>query len=765
MEQKEIRELISQMTLEEKAGLCSGGDFWHLKGIERLGIPAVMVTDGPHGLRKQDDATDHLGINESVKAVCFPAGCATASSFDREVMKRLGETIGQECQALDVSTILGPAVNIKRSPLCGRNFEYYSEDPYLASELGTAMVKGVQSKNVGTSVKHFLANNQEMRRMTSSSDVSERALREIYLAAFEGIVKQAKPWTVMSSYNRVNGTYVGDSKEYLTDILREEWSFDGYVMSDWGGVNERVDALEAGLDLEMPSSNGINDALIVQAVQEGRLSETVVDQACERILNIVFRYTENHDKTVVFDYEKDHETAAEIAEECIVLLKNDKVLPLTQDQKIAFIGKYAQSPRYQGGGSSHINSWKVESALEAVTDFAEVSFAKGYEDDQDLTDEVLQKEAVEKAEKADIAVVFAGLPDNFESEGYDRVHLDLPSCQNELIEKILGVQENVIVVLHNGSPVVMPWKDRVKGIVEAYLGGQAVGKAVVNILFGKTNPSGRLAETFPLKLSDTPSFLTYGKNGDHAVYQEDVFVGYRYYTSTEREVLFPFGYGLSYTEFSYSDLKAERAEISDTETLKISVKVKNTGNRKGKEVVQLYVSPCDRTMIRPVRELKGFDKIELKPGEERTVMFELGKRAFSYWNEEIHDWYVPSGIYRAEIGKNAGEMLLSTEINVHGSGRLPKVYSMNSCLGDLMKDEDAQAVMGPFFAGMAQNTGAQAMAEQQENDESGAVNAEMMAAMMESMPLRQLLSFVPGMKREMITGLVDALNTNHKTKI
>ena len=762
MTREKIRNLVSQMTLEEKAGMCSGADFWHLKGVKRLGIPSVMVSDGPHGLRKQAEAGDHLGINESEKAVCFPAGCATASSFDRDILKKLGETIGQECQAMGVSTILGPALNIKRSPLCGRNFEYYSEDPYVASELAASMIQGVQSKNVGTSAKHFLANNQEKKRMTSSSDADERTLREIYLAAFENAVKKGKPWTVMNSYNRINGKYVGESKEYLTDILRGEWGFDGYVMSDWGAVNDRVEGLKAGMDLEMPSSGGMNDALIVEAVKNGTLDESVVDTACERIIDVIFRYVENRDTMTELDLEKDHGTAAEIEENCIVLLKNENnILPLSKEKKVAFIGKYAQTPRYQGGGSSHINSWKVESALEAVKDIADVTYAKGYDDGEDKIDEELFAEAVQTAQDADIAVIFAGLPDNFESEGYDRKHLNMPNCQNTLIAKIAEVQKNVIVVLHNGSPVLMPWKDQVKGIVEAYLGGQAVGRAVVNILYGNVNPSGRLPETFPARLEDTPCYLTYGKGGDHAVYQEGVFVGYRYYTSVGRDVLFPFGYGLSYTEFAYSDLKLDREQMTDQDTLTVTVKVKNTGSRKGKEVVQLYVSPDDGETIRPALELRGFEKIELEPGQEREVDFTLDMRAFAYWNEEIHDWYVDSGEYQIRIGKNAQEVILSVPVQVQGTREIPKVYSLNSCLGPLMRDPKAQAVMGAFMGNMSENTDAdevQKQQEQQAEDPNAAVSGEMMAALMEDMPLRQLLSFVPGMTRQMLEQLVDALN-------
>ena len=762
MTREEIQNLILQMTLEEKAGMCSGADFWHLKGVERLGIPSVMVTDGPHGLRKQAEGGDHLGISESEKAVCFPAGCATAASFDRELIKRQGETIGHECQAMNVSTILGPAMNIKRSPLCGRNFEYYSEDPYVSSELAAALIEGVQSKNVGTSAKHFLANNQEKRRMTNSSDVDERTLREIYLASFEGAVKKAKPWTVMSSYNRINGEFVGDSSEYLTKILRDEWGFDGYVVSDWGAVNDRVKALKAGLDLEMPHGSDENDEMIVKAVKSGALDEKILDLTCERILDIIFRYTQNRDETAVFDYEKDHETAAEVESECMVLLKNENnILPLDGSKKIAFIGKYAKTPRYQGGGSSHINSWKVESALDAaksIPQLANVTFAEGYQDEKDEVVKELQDEAVKTAADADIAVLFIGLPDNFESEGYDRKHMNLPNCQNELVQKVLEVQKNVVIVLHNGSPVIMPWKDSVSGILEAYLGGEAVGRATAEVLAGIKNPCGRLAETFPLHLEDTPCYLTYGKGYDNSDYREGVFVGYRYYTSRKMETAFPFGYGLSYTTFEYSDIQLDKKEISDKDIVEVKVKVKNTGNRAGKTVVQLYVEAPETEVVRPVRELRGFEKIFLEAGEEKTVTFTLDERAFAYWNTLSHDWYAEEGTYKVMIGENADQMCAGEEITVHPTKELPKTYSLNTCLGELMRDPKAQTVMGPFMQGMAQNSAAADMAEAQENDTSGAVNQEMMAAMMEGMPLRQLLSFVPGIKREMLEQMVDALN-------
>ena len=765
MEKQNLKELIAQMTLEEKAGLCSGADFWHTKAVERLGIPAVMVSDGPHGLRKQDDEADHLGVNDSIKAVCFPAGCATASSFSRQTVQSLGETIGTECQAEGVSTVLGPAMNIKRSPLCGRNFEYYSEDPFLSTEIAGALVHGVQSKNVGTSPKHFMANNQEYHRMTSSSEVDERTMREIYLASFEGMVRKEKPWTIMNSYNRLNGTYLCENKEMLTDILRNEWGFDGYVMTDWGAMNDRVTALKAGCDLEMPASNGITDAEIVEAVREGTLSEEILDQACERILNIVYRFEENRDKEAVFDLEKDHETARKIEEECIVLLKNeDAILPLKKDVKAAFIGKYAEAPRYQGGGSSHINSFKVESALDAVkareagcgTDAANVVYAEGFDDAKDETDEVLLKEAVEAAKNADTAVIFAGLPDSFESEGYDRKHMSLPDCQNRLIEAVAEVQPNTVVVLHNGSPVEMPWIGQVKAVVEAYLGGQAVGGAVVNVLYGDVNPSGRLAETFPLRLEDTPCYLTYGGEHDKSVYSEGVFVGYRYYVSKDMKVLFPFGHGLSYTTFEYSNLVLDQKKMKESKELKVSVDVTNTGACAGKEVVQLYVSAKESAMKRPVRELRGFDKVELQPGETKTVSFTLDRRAFAYWSVQIHDWHVESGAYEIQIGKSAQKIILTETVQVESETVIPKVFTMNSTMGEIMADPKGKMILEQAMGAMGGGA-AQAMAEDAQ-DESGAISNEMIAAMMEGMPLRQILSFVPGVKKEMLQQLLQAMN-------
>ncbi|MBR2276173.1 MAG: glycoside hydrolase family 3 C-terminal domain-containing protein, partial [Lachnospiraceae bacterium] len=620
-----IKDLISKMTLEEKASFCSGADFWHTEALERLGISSSMVSDGPHGLRKQDQSGDHLGVNDSIVAVCFPASCATASSFDRELINEIGQAIGEECQAEDLSVILGPAVNIKRSPLCGRNFEYLSEDPYLAGEMAASFIEGVQSKNVGTSIKHFAANNQEHERLSGSSEVDERTLREIYFPAFETAVKKAKPWTVMCSYNQINGVFASENEWLLKKVLREEWGFDGYVVSDWGAVNERVKGLLAGLDLEMPSSDGDNDRLIAEAVRKGELSEEVLDEAVEHILNIVFRYAENK-KGGTFDKEADHKKAERFAEECMVLLKNeDGILPVKKGEKLAVIGEFAEKPRFQGGGSSHINSYKVSDTLSAIKERDEVIYAKGFYSNSDVESQALFEEAEQAARQADKVIIFAGLPDSFESEGYDREHMRLPECQNKLIEKLMGINENIIVVLHNGSPVEMPWASRVKGIIEAYLGGEGVGSAVAKTLYGEINPSGHLAETFPLRLQDTPCYLEFPGKGEKVYYTERFFVGYRYYDSREAEVLFPFGHGLSYTTFRIEGLRVEgadkalRIEAPEDFKVKVSVDVTNTGDREGKEVVQLYVSDRSGMEVRPVHELKGFEKVSLKPGETKTV--------------------------------------------------------------------------------------------------------------------------------------------------
>lgn len=747
--ERNLKDLISKMTLEEKAGMCSGLDFWHLKNVDRLGIPSVMVSDGPHGLRKQDDKGDHLGINDSIKAVCFPPACLSACSFDRELMTELGETIGKEAQATDVSVVLGPAVNIKRSPLCGRNFEYYSEDPYLAGETAAAFINGVQSQHVGTSIKHFAANNQEFNRMSNSSEADERTLREIYFPAFETAVKKSQPYTVMCSYNRINGTYASENPWLLTDVLRDEWGFEGYVMSDWGAVNERVPALKAGLELEMPSSGGVNDQEIIKAVKEGSLDEAVLNRAVERILRISFKWLDNK-KEQPFTMEADHDFARHTAEQSMVLLKNENVLPLKAGEKAAFIGGFAKKPRFQGGGSSHINSFRVSSALDAVSGMEDVSgnviYAEGFPADQDVYDEALAAEAVEAARKADKAVIFAGLPDSFESEGYDRSHMRLPECQNRLIGEIIKAQPKTIVVLHNGSPVEMPWLSDVKGLLEAYLGGQAVGEAVVNILYGKVNPSGKLAETIPYKLSDNPSYLNFG-DGEKTIYHEGVFVGYRYYDTKEMPVAFPFGYGLSYTTFAYSNLKLDKSELTEKDTLTVSVDVTNTGDAAGKEIVQLYVRDHSGACMRPDRELKGYEKVSLEPGETKTVTMTLDHRSFAWYNTDLNDWYAASGKYEILIGASSRDIRLSETVQMNSSVKLPLKLHLNTTLGELFSDERTREYgqylmnkISHFFNGSS-------------DEANEAISDEMNNAMVTSMPIRNVVSFGLCSKEEVLDGL------------
>ena len=758
---RNIKKIVGQMTLEEKAGMCSGRDFWHLKGVERLNIPSVMVSDGPHGLRKQEESADHLGINESIKAVCFPPAVLNACSFDRKLLQRMGETIGGEAQAADVSVVLGPAVNIKRSPLCGRNFEYYSEDPYLAGEAAAAFIQGVQSRHIGTSIKHFAANNQEYNRMSASSEVDERTLREIYLPAFETVVKKAQPYTVMCSYNQLNGVFASENSWLLTEILRNEWGFEGYVVSDWGAVNDRVSALKAGLDLEMPASGGIGDREIVDAVQKGHLDEKVLDQAVERILKIVFLY-EDHRKDQAFLLERDHVFSRKIAEESMVLLKNEGVLPLKKEEKTAFIGEFAEYPRFQGGGSSHINAWKISSALSALDGNEYVAYAKGFTGKEDFYDEALAAEAVRVAKNADKAVIFAGLPESFESEGYDRNHMRLPACQNRLIHEIAAVQPNTVVVLHNGAPVEMPWLDEVKGVLEAYLGGEAVGEAVVDILYGKVNPSGKLAETFPIKLEDNPSYLNFGDK-DQVEYREGIFVGYRYYEKKKMDVAFPFGHGLSYTAFTYSNPAVEflgrKENRADVYSWKITVDVTNTGTMAGKEVVQLYVRDKTGKGKRPIKELKGFEKVELQPGETKKVMFQLDKRSFAWYHTGIHDWYAASGDYDILIGASSKDIRQTMTVHLERTDQLPLHLHMNTTLGELMEDErtrifgkELKSRMDTFFG----------VGSSEEEKGDTAVTDDMGDAVANSMPIRNLVSFGLYGREELLARLKKIENQDKK---
>ncbi|MBW8348815.1 glycoside hydrolase family 3 C-terminal domain-containing protein [Bacillus sp. IITD106] len=754
---KDIKKLVSEMTLEEKAGLCSGQDFWTTKAIERLGIPSIMMTDGPHGLRKQKSSSDvdNLGIFNSVPSTCFPSAVGLASTWDRDLIHEVGVALGKECQAEDVAILLGPGVNIKRSPLCGRNFEYFSEDPYLTSELASSHVDGVQSQGVGTSLKHFAANNQEHRRMTSDSVVDERTLREIYLASFENVVKKSQPWTVMCSYNKVNGVYASENKRLLTEILKDEWGHEGFVVSDWGAVNEREAGVEAGLELEMPSSGGIGDRRIVEAVKAGRLSEEALDKVVERYLKVLFKAVDNKKENATYNQDAHHQLARKVAGESVVLLKNEAgTLPLKKEGSIAVIGAFAKKPRFQGGGSSHVTPTKLDEPLEEIQTLApqaRVTFAEGYSLDSVEVDDVLISEAKTVANNADVAVLFVGLPDSFESEGYDRTHLSIPQNHQKLIEAVANVQKNVVVVLSNGSPIEMPWLDRVGAVLEGYLGGQAFGGGMADVLFGEVNPSGKLAETFPMELSHNPSYLNFPGEGDTVEYKEGIFVGYRYYDKKKIKPLFPFGFGLSYTTFEYTDVTVSSDKIQDTETVDVQVTVKNTGAVAGKEVVQVYVRDKGDKVIRPEKELKGFAKVELQPGEEKTVTITLDKRSFAYYNVDLKDWHVQSGEFDILVGGSSDHIAHVKSVHVESSTVIKKKAHRNTTLGELMEDPATASIVQQIMAGMAEQGGLASAMQEEPND--------MMLAMMKYLPLRALVNFSGGrFSEEMMEGLLAQIN-------
>lgn len=753
----DVKKLVNELTLEEKASLCSGADFWHTEAIDRLNIPAAMVSDGPHGIRKQENLADHMGVAESIKAIGFPTASAMACSFDRDLLHKVGDALGEECVAEDLAVLLGPGINMKRSPICGRNFEYYSEDPVVAGELGAAFVNGVQEHGVGTSLKHFAANNQEWRRMSISAEIDERTLREIYLAAFETVVKKAQPWTIMCSYNRINGVYSCENDWLLNKVLRDEWGFEGLVMTDWGAMDERVPSLKAGLDLEMPDCHGETDKLIVKAVQNGELEESVLDTAVERILTMVDKYLtarKGIDPASMvhplpssvergYDVAAHHALARTTAEQSAVLLKNEDILPLQKDKKIAFIGEFAKVPRIQGGGSSHINNTSVESALDAAGD--SVSYAQGFHIDEETTDETLLQEAITLAKESDVAVIFAGLPDSFESEGFDRTHLNMPANQNELIARISEVQPNVVVVLHSGSPIAMPWLDKVAGVLQMYLAGQASGGAAVNLLFGDATPCGKLAETFPLHLEDNPSYLNFPGNREKVCYQEGVFIGYRYYDKKKMDVLFPFGYGLSYTDFTYSNMKvtvngknaADVDVIKETDEIIVSADITNTGNCDGAEIVQLYIKNPVVYEIRPEKELRDFAKVFLKAGETKTVTFTLNARAFSYYETRIHDWYAESGDYEILLASSSRDIRLQDTVSITGSKKIPFVADyVTTC-----EDVELFAKDGSALDEMLRGSGFAEATDHDGDDSMGSGTADMMKAMFTGTPLHSILSF------------------------
>ncbi|MFJ4998193.1 glycoside hydrolase family 3 C-terminal domain-containing protein [Microbacterium sp. NPDC088619] len=749
----------SDLTLEEKASLTSGADFWTTKAIDRVGLPSIMMTDGPHGLRKQAGGTDHLGLSSSVPATCFPPAVGIGSSFDPEIIERVGAAIGVEAAIEDVAIVLGPGINIKRSPLCGRNFEYFSEDPIVSGILGAASVRGVQSQGVGTSLKHFAANNQEFDRMRASSDVDPRPLHEIYLRGFERVITDAQPWTVMCSYNRINGVYASEDPWLLTQVLRDDWGFDGVVVSDWGAVNDRVAGVAAGLDLEMPSSGGRTDAQLVAAVRAGELAESVLDTAADRAIDLVRKAQRRPAVSGPLDVDAHHALAREAAGRSIVLLKNDgDVLPLAAGQKIAVIGAFATEPRFQGAGSSLINPTRVDNALDElrVVGGDDVTYAAGFSVEggavaaSGRSDDDLREEAAAAASAADVAVVFLGLPAAEESEGFDREHIDLPADQLAVLDAVIEANPTTVVVLSNGGVVALPFAGRVPAIVETWLLGQAGGGAVADVLYGTVNPSGKLTETVPVRLEDNPSFGNFPGEFGHVRYGEGVLVGYRWYDAKNLEVTYPFGHGLSYTTFSYGEASVEASENGD---IVVHVDITNTGTRDGREIVQVYVAPVASAVQRAPRELKAFSSVALAAGETRTVELVVRRADLAYWDVRVDRWIVESGEYTVEVAASSRDIRSSSTVEVEGDAvSLP--LTMNSSIGDVV----AHPVAGPIIMGalggfMGELTGADSSAA------SMMPNDEAMQKMMASFPIGRLIGF-PGIEvtHEQVEQLLEGAN-------
>ena len=659
--------IIDRMNIEEKVALCSGADNWTTKAFETYGIPSIRMTDGPHGLRKQKDGGDEPGVGKSIPATCFPTACATACSWDRDLMVEMGKAIGEEALQEGVSIVLGPGVNIKRNPLCGRNFEYFSEDPYLAGVLAAHWIKGVQSQGVGTSLKHFAANNQENLRLQSDSIIDERALREIYLTAFEIAVKQAQPLTIMCAYNMLNGVFCSDNRRLLRAILREEWGFEGLVMSDWGALNDKAAGFKAGLDLEMPGGVGYFDPMAIHALQSGALSEDYLDESVDRILKMVFSCHEKLNENYHYDAEAHHQLARKIAAQSAVLLKNKgNILPISKEKKIAVIGALAEQPRYQGAGSSFINPTFLISGLDGMDAYqANYTYYPGYYL-KESGDETLLQEAAAGAKESDVALVFIGLTEDYESEGFDRQDLSLPPSHNRLVEAVAGANPNTVVVLFGGAPVELPWLPRVKAVLNMYLPGQAGGLAAADLLFGEITPCGKLAESYPLAYEDVPSAGTYRSGGKQAQYREGIYVGYRYYDKVRKDVAFPFGFGLSYTTFEYEDLAVSKEKMSADDTLSVSATIRNTGRVAGAEIVQLYVRYLKEEVYRPEKELKGFVKVFLKPGEKKQVTFTLERRSFAVYDAAAMKWAVPDGEYAICLAASSRDVRLRQTVRVAG---------------------------------------------------------------------------------------------------
>lgn len=697
----DIDTLLTQLTLTEKASLTSGSAFWNTAAIERLGIPAITVSDGPHGLRAQPEADDHVGLGGSLPATCFPTASAIASSWNPHLLRRVGMALGVEARASNVSVILGPGINMKRSPLCGRNFEYLSEDPFLAGGLAVGIVEGIQSQGVGTSLKHFAANNQEDERLRVDAQVDERTLREIYLPAFERVVTAAQPWTVMCSYNKVNGVSASENAWLLTTVLREEWAFQGLVVSDWGAVYHRVPALMAGLDLEMPPALGRSPEAVVAAVEAGLITSSLLDTRVRTVLELVAKGMAVLELDESFDIDAHHALAREAATESIVLLKNDGILPLNGHANIAVIGEFARTPRIQGAGSSQVNPTRIDVLLDQLTlDYPNVPFAAGYGIGTTTSDATLRDEAVAVAAAADIVIMTVGLPSADESEGFDRTHMDLPPNQLSALRAVAAVNPNLVVIVVNGSTVALDdITPRASALVEAWLGGQAAGSALADVLTGRVNPSGRLAESIPHRLEDNSSYLNFPGDSQVVRYGEGLYIGYRGYDRSRQSVAFPFGFGLSYTTFELSDLTVTTtgAVVDDSLSATVGVTVLNSGYLMGAEVVQVYVQDVESSVGRPVRELKGFAKVALQPGESQQVSITLDQRAFSFWSVLQHRWVVEPGAFTLHVGPNSRELALTHTITVEAPP-VRQPLTRDSTLHEWMSDPTGRQILETAMA-------------------------------------------------------------------
>lgn len=760
---KTAEEILQTLTLEEKASLCQGASFWFTKEITEKGVPAIMMTDGPHGLRKQTGETDHLGINKSVPATCFPSSAAVCNSWDETLMRQIGAALGQECKQEQVAVLLGPGANLKRSPLCGRNFEYFSEDPYLSSNMAKSHIQGVQSQGVGTSLKHFALNNQETRRMTVDVRVDERTLRETYLASFETAVKEGKPWTIMGAYNKVNGTYCCENSHLLRDILRGEWGYEGVVVSDWGAANDDALGIAAGFDLRMPYAGEVKTQAIVQAVQEGQLDQRDLDAAVLRLLKLALRGEANRCKTVRYDVAAHHELAIQAAAESAVLLKNEGgVLPLAHTARVAVIGGLAKTMRYQGGGSSHVNPTFHRDLLTVLAeDYPNVkaTFARGYRLKKDEVDEDFVSRALANAAESDVVVYCMGMPNGWESEGFDRTHLRLPGNQIDLLNRLAALGKPVVVFLFTGAPVLTDWAAKADALFAMYTAGQGVAEAMARLLFGRANPCGKLAETWPLALEHTPCSLTYPQK-ETAVYEEGVFVGYRYYDKKQMPVAYPFGFGLSYTDWQYSNLRLDKQHIRDTDTLTVQLDVTNTGRLPGKEIVELYVGNAPAGVPRPVKELRGFTKVFCTPGQTQTVTFTLNKRSFAYYHVGMHDWYAESGTYEILAGASSRDIRLRATVRMEATQVIPKTYDRFVTMGELMTLPAGQAVVQEMMAAYQMPAVSEEERQRRLNDEEDTEDVAMdYAAMGMDMPLCKVADMSGGaMTEETVRTIVAALN-------